>query len=125
MARCLFGGDLEPLLLTGEYVPQMRGHRMLDGSRTAVTVQVHPDLRVQALVEQIREREVEQMVGRLRLVHRDRPARVLLLTNLPTALPVDRLNHLGRPHAHQAGAGRRGRPWRAAAVLFGAGQGAS
>ena len=31
------------------------------------------------------------MVGRLRLVHRDRPARVFLLTNLPTALPVDRL----------------------------------
>ena len=28
MARCLFGADPEPLLLTGEYVPQMRGHRM-------------------------------------------------------------------------------------------------
>ena len=54
-------------------------------------VQVHPDLRVQALVEQIREREVEQMVGRLRLVHRATPARVFLLSNLPTALPVDRL----------------------------------
>ena len=54
-------------------------------------VQVHPDLRVQALVEQVREREIEQMVGRLRLVHRTTPARVFLLTNLPTALPVDRL----------------------------------
>ena len=54
-------------------------------------VQVHPDLRVQALVEQVREREIEQMVGRLRLVHRDQPARVFLLTNLPTALAVDRL----------------------------------
>ena len=31
------------------------------------------------------------MVGRLRLVHRTSPARVFLLTNLPTALPVDRL----------------------------------
>ena len=90
MARSLFGADPEPLLLTGDYVPQMRGHRTKDGSRTAVVVQVHPDLRVQALVEQVREREIEQMVGRLRLVHRDRPARVLLLTNLPTALPVDR-----------------------------------
>jgi hypothetical protein len=90
MARCLFGADREPLLLTGEYVQQMRGHRTKDGSRTAVVVQVHPDLRVQALVEQAREREIEQMVGRLRLVHRERPARVLLLTNLPTALPVDR-----------------------------------
>ena len=91
MARCLFGGDTEPLLLTGQYVEQMRGHRMRDGTRTAVKVQVHPDLRVQALLEQTREREVEQMVGRLRLVHRTRPARVFLLSNVPTALPVDRL----------------------------------
>ena len=91
MARCLFGAETEPLLLTGEFVSQMRGHLMKDGTRTAVMVQVHPDLRVQALVEQIREREVEQMVGRLRLVHRTTPARVFLLSNLPTALPVDRL----------------------------------
>ncbi len=91
MARCLFGTDQERLLLTGELVPQMRGHLVKDGSRTAVTVQVHPDLRVQALVEQVREREIEQMVGRLRLVHRTDPARVFLLSNLPTALPVDRL----------------------------------
>ena len=72
-------------------VRRCAGHRMKDGTRTAVVVQVHPDLRVQALVEQIREREVEQMVGRLRLVHRTTPARVFLLSNLPTALPVDRL----------------------------------
>ena len=91
MARCLFGADPEPLLLTGEYVAQMRGHRTRDGTTTAVTVQVHPDLRVQALLEQTREREIEQLVGRLRLVHRDRPARVFLLSNLPTALSVDRL----------------------------------
>ena len=42
MARSLFGADAEPLLLTGEYVPQMRGHRTKDGTRTAVPVQVHP-----------------------------------------------------------------------------------
>ena len=91
MARCLFGADAERLLLTGEFVPQMRGHNIKDGTRTAVMVQVHPDLRVQALVEQIREREVEQMVGRLRLPHRTTPARVFLLSNLPTSLLVDRL----------------------------------
>jgi hypothetical protein len=91
MARCLFGGERERLLLTGSYVPQMRGHRKRDGTRTAVEVQVHPDLRVQAVVEQAREREVEQMVGRLRLVHRPSRARVYLLTNLPTRLTIDRL----------------------------------
>ena len=91
IARCLFGADAERLLLTGEFVSQMRGHNIKGGARTAVVVQVHPDLRVQALVEQIREREVEQMVGRLRLPHRPTPARVFLLSNLPTALPIDRL----------------------------------
>ena len=37
MARSLFGADPEPLLLTGEYVSQMRGHLVKDGTRTAVT----------------------------------------------------------------------------------------
>ena len=91
MARCIFGADPEPLLLTGCYVQQSRGYLMKDGSRTAITVWVHPDLRVQAVLEQVREHEIEQMACRLRVVHRDRPAEVLLLTNLPTALPVDRL----------------------------------
>ena len=54
-------------------------------------MEVHPDLRVQACLEQVRERETEQMVARLRVVHRDRPARVFLLSNVPTALVVDRL----------------------------------
>jgi hypothetical protein len=90
-ARSLFGHEPERLLLTGEYVPQVRGHNMRDGTRTAVTVEVHLDARVQAVLEQAREREIEQMVGRLRLVHRRTPARVFLLGNLPTALPVDRL----------------------------------
>ena len=38
MARGLFGADPEPLLLTGCYVQQSRGHLMKDGSRTAITV---------------------------------------------------------------------------------------
>ena len=91
MARCLFGAEPEPLTLTGELVPQMRGHFLRDGSRSAVVVQVHPDLRVQALIEQTREREIEQMVGRLRLVHRRTAARVFILSDVPTALPVNRL----------------------------------
>ena len=90
-ARSLFGHEPERLLFTGEYVQQMRGYVMKDGTRTAATVEVHPDARVQAVLEQAREREIEQMVGRLRLVHRAAPARVFLLSNLPTALPVDRL----------------------------------
>ena len=109
MARCLFGADTERLLLTGEFVSQMRGHNIKDGTRTAVVVQVHPDLRVQALVEQIREREVEQMVGRLRLVHRTTPARVFLLSNLPTALPRRSARDLGAA-SYRASWSRRSSP---------------
>ena len=46
---------------------------------------------MQAWVEQSREREIEQAVGRLRLVWREKPGRVILLSNLPTGLIVDRL----------------------------------
>jgi hypothetical protein len=42
-------------------------------------------------VEQIRERETEQAIDRLRLIHRDRPARVLLLSNVVVDVTVDRL----------------------------------
>ena len=80
-ARAWFGDDTEPLLLTAGYVPCTRGYRSQGGERRGVEVEVHPDLRVQALLEQQREREIEQAVGRLRLVHRVRRARVLLLTN--------------------------------------------
>ena len=76
-ARALFGDDhTTPLDLPGEYVTR-NGHH------------AHPDPRCQAILEQCRERETEQAVARLRLVHRTEPARVILLSNLPVALPVD------------------------------------
>jgi hypothetical protein len=90
-ARSLFGHDAEPLLLTGAYVKQCRGYRMRDGSRRGAVVDVHPDPRVQALVEQMREREIEQVAGRPRYVRAEQPGEVILLTNLPTRLAVDRL----------------------------------
>ena len=69
----------------------MRGHLMKDGSRTAVTVQVHPDLRVQAL-RRAGARTRDRADGRPAAPRAPGPSgRVLLLTNLPTALPVDRL----------------------------------
>jgi hypothetical protein len=54
-------------------------------------VAVHPDHRVQTLLEQIRERESVQAIDRLRLVHRSRPARVIILSNLVLDITVDRL----------------------------------
>jgi hypothetical protein len=56
-----------------------------------VRVRVHPDRRVQALVEQIREAEMVQAIDRLRLIHSPRKKTVYILCNIPLDLPVDEL----------------------------------
>jgi hypothetical protein len=56
-----------------------------------VRVRVHPDRRVQALVEQIREAEMVQAIDRLRLIHSPREKTVIILCNIPLDLPVDEL----------------------------------
>ena len=63
----------------------------MTASAVASASHVHADPRVQAILEQSREREIEQAVDRLRLIHRDHPARVILMTNLPVDLTVDHL----------------------------------
>jgi hypothetical protein len=71
LARSLFGDDEEPLVPHGGYTTATRGYRLRDGTRRGVEVAVHPDPRCQAILEQVRERETEQAVDRLRLVHRE------------------------------------------------------
>jgi hypothetical protein len=90
MARTLFAGG--PLLeLSGTMINLVRGYRVRNGSNRGAQVAVHPDHRAQALVEQIRERESVQAIDRLRLVHRSRPARVIILSNLVLDITVDEL----------------------------------
>ena len=91
LARSIFGD--EPLALLGgaRLCLEVRGYRMHDGSQVGGKVEVHPDPRCQAILEQIRERESEQAIDRLRLVHRETPARVLLLSNVVLDVTVDRL----------------------------------
>jgi hypothetical protein len=64
---------------------------MRDGSRRQVRVRVHPDRRVQAVVEQVREAEMVQAIDRLRLIHTRRKKTVIILCNIPLDLPVDEL----------------------------------
>jgi hypothetical protein len=52
---------------------------------------VHPDRRVQAVVEQVREAEMVQAIDRLRLIHSEREKTVVILCNIPLDLPVDEL----------------------------------
>src|SRR3954452_15369640 len=98
ITRAMFGDEAEPIrtVALGEhggtrYPAEQRRYRMAGGhAGAAVSVSVHPDARAQALLEQIRERELEQAVARLRLVHgrEERPAVVYLLTNIPLNLEV-------------------------------------
>jgi hypothetical protein len=90
MARALWATDPTPLDLPGAYRRGQRGRRMRDGSGEAEHVSLHPDPRAQAVLEQFREREVEQAVDRLRLVHNATPKRVYLLLALPLDVTVDR-----------------------------------
>jgi hypothetical protein len=91
LARSLFGDDDEPLNLSGSFTTEIRGYRLRDGNRRGVQVAVYADPRCQAILEQIRERETEQAIDRLRLIHREEPARVILTSNLVVDVTVDRL----------------------------------
>lgn len=79
----LFMHDTAPLQFTGEYVRENRGY-CHPGGRGA-SVWVHPDPRLQTLLEQCREWECVQALDRLRLYGEVRKS-VHLFTDLP--LPV-------------------------------------
>ena len=62
---------------------------MRDGTQRQTRVRVHPDRRVQAVVEQIREAEMLQAIDRLRLIHSARKKTVYILCNIALGIPVD------------------------------------
>src|ERR1700724_3694091 len=53
-----------------------------DGSQPQVAVRIHPDWRVQAVVEQTREAEMIQAIDRLRVIHSEREKTVYILCNI-------------------------------------------
>ncbi len=56
--------------------------------KLGILVDVHPDPYCQMVLEQIRERESEQAIDRLRLVRQD-GKRVIILSNVVLDLDVD------------------------------------
>lgn len=87
LTRPFCAGDPEPFIPIGEYAPQSRGRRMRNGGANVVEVQVHPDPRCQALLEQVREAETAQAVDRVRPVFNRR--RIIVLSNIAVDLTVD------------------------------------
>lgn len=91
LARALYAKDPEPFVVLGDYVDQMRPLRLADGKAHYEVVKVHPDPRCQRVLEQLREREIEQAVDRARLIHNPAPKSVFLLTNIPCDITIDRV----------------------------------
>ena len=87
LTRPFCATDPEPFIPIGEYVLQSRGRRMRNGGPNVVEVQVHPDPRCQAMLEQVREAEIAQAVDRVRPVFNRR--RIIVLTNVALDLTVD------------------------------------
>ena len=91
LARSVWDDDPVPLNLPGSYAKAMRGYRLRGGERNGVEVDVHPDPRVQRVLELKRERETLQAIDRTRLVHADKIKDIYILCKLPLDLDVDRL----------------------------------
>lgn len=89
-ARARFGPEIVDEL-TGQYERTPKPYHMADGQELGVYCHTHKSPRVQAILEQIREAEIEQAIGRVRAVNRDQPVPVFILSNIPTSLPVDHL----------------------------------
>ena len=66
-----------------------RGYRLSDGSLRGVRTSVHPDPMGQRLLEQIRECESTQAIGRLRSVHSEKTKRVVIICSIPLDITVD------------------------------------
>lgn len=92
VARALFYDGHAPLQLDVDDMDiEVRGYLHANGLKVGIPTQVHPDPRVQALLELIREAETLQAIDRIRLVHTDSPKYVYILSNVPLSIPV---NHL-------------------------------
>lgn len=115
MARAIWANDPEPLNLSRTYEKAWRSIRMRDGSAVPIEVDVHPDPRVQRMLELHRERESEQAADRLRLIRNPERKVLYVACNVPLNLTVDRVvtrralvhEATGRVDNGQKGKGRR------------------
>ncbi|TXL62662.1 hypothetical protein [Zeimonas arvi] len=90
LARAVFFKSPEAIGSVPNWSTEVRGVRAR-GRKFGVDVVRHPDDRVQAVLEQLREAESEQAIDRLRLVHCATPKEVYLLSNIPLDVDVDEL----------------------------------
>lgn len=87
------GAKLDRPLSVMSMTTELKGYDLRNGERAGVVVAVHPDTRVQMVMELVRERQTGQLIDRLRLLYPDeRSPRIIVLSNLPIpGLTVDEL----------------------------------
>lgn len=98
-ARSLWWDDKETikfLAYKGKHKPlekEKRAYQHKDNSTQEIDTPVHPDKRVQLLLEQVRENESIQAIDRLRLLrpHKNGDRNVYILSNVPLELTIDNL----------------------------------
>jgi hypothetical protein len=73
------------------YPNRMRRYVFSDGRIKSGSVSMHPDPRVQAVVEQAREAEMLQATDRLRLIHTEKRKTVYILCSVPLDIQIDEL----------------------------------
>ena len=88
-ARAWLADEPEAFTPAGNYVRQTRGRRMRDGGVLPIAVEVHPDPRVQEVLEQIREAEMIQAIDRVRAIFNERT--IVAANDLVLDLTYDRV----------------------------------
>jgi len=73
------------------YRKRVRHYLMRNGVTKGAEVSVHPDARVQAVVEQSREAEMLQAIDRLRLIHTEKRKTVYIVCSTALDIPIDEL----------------------------------
>lgn len=109
MTKALFYDDPRALLLTGAFERKPVGFRIRDGSKAGVMMDRHPDDRVERMRWQLTEAEIIQAIDRLRLVHRETPALIMLINECAT-IPIDELGNYRRVAKRIGTAGAGGGP---------------
>lgn len=101
LARSIYANDPNPLqfieetknektgTLEKKYPLETRTHRMKDGTIKEEEVEVHPEPRTQAVIEQFREHGILQAIDRLRLIHNPIPKEVFILSKIPLNIEID------------------------------------
>jgi len=87
-ARALFWDDPSPLLLGCDYSKLYSVRSMRDGTLEIEKIQKHPDPRINIILCQLREREIEQAFDRIRLIYESVPKTVYILTCIPTEAEI-------------------------------------